>query len=246
MTAGGRAGSPFSLLDRLFPAACVICGEALPPADPPLCRRCGLRLPAMAPPHCRRCGATATACGARSGCGECSDWDEEAPPCRTPYRMEGRAARVVRALKYGGWTRLAEVMARTMEPDARRLAGDQPAVLVPVPLSPARLRERGFNQAELLAESLSQLTGWTNRPYLRRESGGRSQAGSGRAARQSNVSEVFHAAGDVPARVRILLVDDVVTTGATIRACAGALVGTRAQIVGGVAFARTLPPIHGA
>lgn len=245
MTAGRRADASPSLVDHLFPPACVICGATIAPTRPPLCTRCDLRLPSMATPLCRRCGATATA-AAEGECGECRDWDEGAPRCRTPYRMEGGAARVVRALKYGGWTRLAGSMARSMERDARRLAAGRRVILVPVPLSPARLRERGFNQAELIAARLGSLTGWAVRRWLRRESGGRAQAGSGRSARQTNVSGAFQVNGELQENAPVLLIDDVITTGATIRTCSSALEAGGARVAGAVAFARTLPPIHGA
>lgn len=160
--------------------------------------------------------------------------------------MEGAAARVVRALKYAGWTELADAMAGDMAPGARELAGEEGALLVPVPLAPSRRRERGYNQAELLARSLSGVTGWPARPLLGRRSGGRAQAVLGRAGRRDNVSGAFRLVHGSGAADRVLLVDDVVTTGATVRACAAALETGGLRPVGAVAFARTLPPLHGA
>lgn len=157
--------------------------------------------------------------------------------------MEGDAARLVRALKFGGWHALAGPMGRAMVPVARRLVGrGRPAGLVPVPLAAARRRERGFNQAGLLADAVSRAAGWPVRRVLARRPGGRRQARLGRRRRTSNVRGRFVVAGDV-ARDRelpLLIVDDVLTTGATAGACATALRTEEFRVLGAVAFARAL------
>lgn len=248
-----RAGG---LLDRLFPPACVVCGATVAPGGPPLCGPCRTRLPHMAPPRCPRCGATAAGRGEGPGCGECDDWEERTPPCRTPCRMEGVAARLVRSLKYAGWTELAPFMAAMMAPSARALT-PHGAALVPVPLTASRLRERGYNQADLLARALSRVTGWPVLELLRRSGNPRTQALLRRGERRMNVSGAFEPmssgswnasgrAGSGAGRERVLLVDDVITTGATVQACSAALMEGGCRPVGAVAFARTLPPLHGA
>lgn len=160
--------------------------------------------------------------------------------------MEGDAARLVRALKFGRWFALAVPMGRAMAPAARRLveAGASPR-LVPVPLSPGRLRERGFNQAERLARSLSTGTGWPVSEELVRRPGGRRQARLGRRARRSNVRGRFALGtpADDPGREPVLLVDDVVTTGATAGACVEALRAGGRRVLGVVSFARALHAI---
>lgn len=158
--------------------------------------------------------------------------------------MEGDAARLVRALKFGRWWALAERMGRALEPAARRLAGAGPALLVPVPLAPARLRERGFNQAELLADGLAAATGWARRPLLRRRPGGRRQARLGRGERARNVQGRFRAAGQVAGETPVVLVDDVLTTGSTAAACCAALAGAGATVAGAVAFAHALDDVE--
>jgi ComF family protein len=100
-----------------------------------------------------------------------------------------------------------------------------PAVLVPVPLHPRRLRERGFNQSELLAQALGRRSGLVVAPEaLVRRKETPPQTGLTAAARRSNVSGAFtvRRRSRVAGRV-VVLVDDVVTTGATARACAAAL-----------------------
>jgi len=270
-----------ALLEALFPPACAVCGRSVDPAarpggggkadlsggaTPPLCPVCRIRLPRMAAPRCRRCGATRYLPDwDPESCPQCFSWPPELRRASAPCRMEGGAERLVHALKFEGHHALAPAMAREMVPEVRRLIpleaerrGRVP-VLVPVPLSPARRRERGFNQAELLARALSARLGWEVRDLLLRRPGGRRQARLGRRERSRNVEGRFRRrssarlpAGEPP---RVLLVDDVITTGATAVACARALAtppsgrapGTAVatiEVNGVVAFARALQPIE--
>lgn len=185
--------------------------------------------------------------------------------------MRHGAADVVRALKYRGWTALADRMGSAMSAPARRVArggdegregtdGGRAPVLVPVPLSPARRRRRGFNQASLLARSLGHETGWPVERALRRVARGRRQARLGRASRRENAPGLFRArapsspdpsrAGETAAgggEVAVV-VDDVVTTGSTAAACAEALRRAGWRPAGAVAFARAVsrpPPGEG-
>ena len=140
-----------------------------------------------------------------------------------------------------------------MAPVARRL-GTEDTVLVPVPLTPARLRERGFNQARLLADGVAAALDWPVEPLLRRAGGDRRQARSGRQERALNVAGAYQV---VPAGVsagaaappdsgrEALVVDDVITTGATITACATALASCGVRCLGAVSFARTPPGTPG-
>jgi predicted amidophosphoribosyltransferase len=136
-------------------------------------------------------------------------------------------------------------MGQLMLPAARRLGGEARPTLVPVPLAPARRRERGFNQADLLAQALSRLTGWTVSPILQRSRGGPALARLGRRQRQQVTAGAY---GLVPGSldrtrtpIRALVVDDVLTTGATAVACAEALDAGGAECLGLVSFARTNP-----
>lgn len=162
--------------------------------------------------------------------------------------MKEGAARLVRALKYSGWTALADRMGPSMAPAARRVAGTgdgaaDPPRLVPVPLAPSRRRRRGFNQARRLARPLGRELGWPVDSALQRRRRGRPQARLGRASRGENVAGAFAASpappggGEPPVAV---IVDDVVTTGATAGACAGALRRAGWRPAGVVAFARAV------
>ncbi len=247
---GVRRGPAGRLLDGLFPPACVLCRRLLGPGRPPLCRLCLHRLPAVAPPFCPRCGATRRLrIPGLDGCPSCRPWPSALGRAAAPYRMEAGAARIVRALKFGGWFALARPMGAAMARAARRVAGDGARpILAPVPLSAGRRRERGFNQAALLARSVSAVLGWPVREPLVRRSGGRRQARLGRRDRFENVRGRFSARaarsgeGDRP----VVLVDDVVTTGATAGACARALRARGRRVLGVAAFARALHGVGGA
>jgi ComF family protein len=143
----------------------------------------------------------------------------------------------VRALKFRGATGVAESMAAQIAAGTPSdlLSG---ATLVPVPLHPKRLRSRGFNQATVLAAALGGRAGLPVADLLVRSGPAAPQAGLHRAERRAGPAGTIATRGRAPARV--LLVDDVVTTGATLAACSAALRRAGAADVSAVTFARTL------
>lgn len=149
---------------------------------------------------------------------------------------EGPARALVGGLKFRGALGLADPMAALMAAAAppERLGG----ALVPVPLHPARRRKRGFNQAEQLAVALGRRTGLEVVDCLVRGGSNLRQVGRDRAARLAGPGRSVRACGLVPARA--VLVDDVMTTGATLAACAAALRAAGSEEVSALVFARTL------
>jgi predicted amidophosphoribosyltransferase len=151
-----------------------------------------------------------------------------------PVAYEGPGRDLVRALKFRGALALAREMAALAVASAPD--GLLRGALVPVPLHPVRLRRRGFNQAAVLADAIGRITGLAPADCLGRGGSRAPQVGRSRGARLAGP------AGSIEARARVppaaLLVDDVVTTGATIAACATALRAAGAAEVGAIAFAR--------
>lgn len=234
------------VFDALFPPVCLVCGDGLSPGDDPLCPLCRHRLPRVPGPRCRRCGATRQLeLPGAAGCAECAGWDGAVRRAVAPCLMEGAAARLVRALKFGGWRAAARPMAAAMVSVARKVAPPDGGVLVPVPLTRARLRERGFDQAELLARGMASELGWPVRGLLVRRPGGRRQARLGRTERRENVRNRFRMRSDaVPPTRPVLLVDDVLTTGATASECCRALAEAGADVAGVVTFVRSLQSLE--
>ena len=154
-------------------------------------------------------------------------------------RYAGPAESVVHALKYRGWSHLAELCAVSMaEPLAERARSLD--AIVPVPLHRARHRERGFNQSVLLARALGDRLALPVVESLARSRPTRSQVGLGRAARKQNVDGAFAAASGVRPGAAMALVDDVATSGATLAAAAATLIAAGASRVVAVTFALAL------
>jgi len=137
--------------------------------------------------------------------------------------FEGATRSLIHALKYEARTSLAVVLADLAAPVALAAFGGPPDAVTPVPLHPVRLRERGFNQSELLAELLAESLGVPAITTLRRVRHTGAQAKLARRDRLAISAADFEPAGGAVGVGRVLLVDDVVTTGATLSAAAQAL-----------------------
>ncbi len=231
-----------AFLDILLPPSCLGCSSRLVGVDPHqvLCGACHLRLVPPPAPRCSRCDhPLGTRREGPHPCRECLEWPGVLVEARAGTELNPAAHRLVHALKYQGWRRAAGPMARVM---ADRLSDlPQDLLLVPVPTTPQRLRKRGYNQARLLAEALAQRLDRPCVDALERRGSGPSQVALHPSQRRTNVNHVFEAsrAPQVAGRP-VLLVDDVLTTGATACAAARVLEEARASRVLLIVFARAL------
>jgi ComF family protein len=228
------------VLDLVLPPRCPSCREIVT-SDGSFCVACWARLDFLTAPLCACCGlpfAYAAADGAL--CGACLADPPAFDRARAAVRYDDASSGLVLALKYADRTQLARPMARLM---ARAVpAADSSLVVVPVPLHPRRLRQRLFNQAVLLARPLARHWRATLLPdALERRRDTPPTRGLSRAARLRNVAGAIalspRAAGRLAGR-DVLLVDDVMTTGATVDACARQLRRAGARNIDVVTFAR--------
>jgi ComF family protein len=221
-------------LDLFFPQKCLGCGKEVGL----LCRRCQLSLPRILPPICPKCGRPQL-----SGiiCPGCIGWQNNIDGIRSPFKFEGLMRQAVYQFKYKNLRTLAKPLSELLEKYLTRypLPGE---VLVPVPLHHKRLKERGYNQSTLLAEELSKLLKLpvvdnclVRVKYILPQAQTKSLD-----ERLANVHQAFSCLNSRLQNARILLVDDVSTSGATLDACASALKAAGAISIWGIALSREL------
>lgn len=204
-----------STLNWIYPPQCALCSRI---GEPPVCGVClsEMRpLPALSEPSA----------------------DDVLSFRLSAFEYDGRAAQAVRRLKYSRATSLAPFMADAVKTAAYEADLSEGRIIVPVPIHWRRRCTRGFNQAELLSEAFPRALVHTN--LLLRTRATPSQAGLNADQRRRNLNGAFRVTASANG-LRILLVDDVLTTGQTGRECAKALIAAGAIDVGLVTFAAEL------
>ena len=227
------------LLALLFPPACAACGELLED-ERPFCALCALATEPVPLPGCGRCGEPVEEVGP---CARC----RRAPPpfvsAHAAFVHTGPLARAIHRFKYEGHSGLALPLARALATEAAPwldpVSRSRPS-LVPIPLHRGRLLRRGYDQAALLTRALARTTRLPMQPgLLHRIRATRRQVGLTEAERIENLHRAFAVRGPVPPGP-LVLVDDVLTTGATARAASAALREAGARLVYVLTLARAV------
>jgi ComF family protein len=229
----------------LLPPRCLLCHGAASTRGRDLCGPCETELPWLVAP-CARCGLPRgpleTAASLDAGCARCrGSWQSHAA-CHAPLLYEFPLNEVLHALKYHGALAHARVLGTLLAESVMRagVAGGVESV-VPMPLHTSRLVERGFNQSLELARFVgAALRVELDLHALERSRATEPQVGLPRAARSANVRGAFVADASRVTQRHVALVDDVVTTGATVAAAAGALLEAGARRVDVWCVARAL------
>ena len=235
-------------LSALFPPRCGGCGQF---SEPVFCERCAPLLLTIEAPCCGCCGRAFDPLARDAEmCARCREYPPAFEKARACWVFEGPPREAIHQFKYNRRFALGARLARAMRDTAaaRALLLDwQPQFLVPVALHGSRARARGFNQSELLSRDLGAIFGVPALDVLRRTRRTPPQVGLRLQARRRNVRDAFtvdealwNAHG--LAGARIVLIDDVFTTGATLNECARVLRAAGAQTVGALTIARQQRP----
>jgi ComF family protein len=223
------------LSDVIFPPTCVHCralvendGRCDGHAFRHLCVRCAAQLDYVQPPHCTTCGHPfyGVVEGERM-CVKCEGLDPAFGEGRTAVLFKGPARALVIELKYHRGLHVLDDMAEIFRRSPQLIANVRGALLVPVPLHPRKARDRGYNQAILLAQALARAAGGGTcvEPLLRRVVDTGTQTALDRRTRMANLKNAFALAPGAalnPA-LHYILIDDVFTTGSTLNSCARTL-----------------------
>jgi ComF family protein len=234
-------------LDLVLPSACLTCDA--PVAEPgQLCPDCFRQTAFITEPLCPRCGAPfqhARQSGEAAVCPSCLAMPPEFGRARAAFRYDAQSRRIILPFKHGDRTDLARALAPHMVRAGAALLAEA-GLLVPVPLHRRRLFARRYNQSGLLAHAIGRLCGLPVAvDALRRV---RATAPLGRKSAHERAAEMADAITIRPGREariagrRVLLIDDVLTTGATANACARALHAAGAVSVDVLAAARPPDP----
>lgn len=211
------------LVSLFYPAFCAVCSGIIAPGEY-LCGVCAESAPRLRPPFCAKCSQPfAGAISDIFTCANCQDRVLHFDAAISAYRSRGVVRQIMHDFKYNHQVHLRHVLARWLADTLEdpRLAGRRFDLIVPVPLHPARKRERGFNQAELLARALSRSCGIHLHSALQRIRYTTTQTRFDRAERMENLKGAFRLRrGSDVQDLRVLLVDDVLTTGSTLSECA--------------------------
>jgi len=224
-----------AIVSLFFPPSCPVCGKE---GGSGICPTCMKGIRPIQPPLCTLCGAPfVSAALAEHLCGGCMKSERSFSIARSAGLYEGTLLEAIHLLKYRGRTPLARPLASILAVTVDCAGYD---IITPVPLHRKRLQERGFNQSLLLARYLAKVARLSlDYVNLRRIRATAPQTGLQGRERRGNVKGAFSVKNSAPfTGKRVLLVDDVYTTGATVTECSGVLKAAGAREVGVLTLAR--------
>jgi len=222
----------WTTIDWLFPPTCGGCNKM----GVRWCSKCQQSTKLIEAPICEQCGQHMSTSGL---CARCREFSSQITAIRSWAVFEGPIRQAIHRIKYHQDLALASVFANSLGKFFRDQLNWQIDIIVPVPLSRARKKQRGYNQAALLAKPLAwELESPYQNKALKRVVDTRSQIGLSLIERRVNVADVFRAS-PIAANKSILIIDDVATSGSTLEACADALNQAGAKVVYGLTLART-------
>jgi ComF family protein len=215
-----------ALASLFYPPLCAVCSVPVG-HDEYLCAECGDKAPRIKPPFCATCSEPFQGSITESfSCANCAHRVLHFTAAVAAYRSRGIVRKIIHDFKYGKQLHLRHVigdwLAETLGDP--RLHGRRFDLVIPVPLHPTRKRERGFNQAELLADALSARANLPAHNALERIRYTTTQTAFDRSERMENLHNAFRLRKNADVRgLRVLLIDDVLTTGSTLSECARVL-----------------------
>jgi ComF family protein len=243
-----RSGT--AVTEIVFPARCALCRDFLgDEPSHPFCMNCLSGFLLLEPPYCSRCGTPfADPKGEDHLCGECLSRTPPFSIARSLGRYDERLMSAIHSFKYGGKIQTGVALGEMM---ARRIYSGISirdfSLIIPIPLHPKRLRERGFNQSLILARQIARGQSLpVDYRSLERAIDTAPQTALKKTERSRNVKGAFIVNNrDAVKGKKILLVDDVLTTGSTVRECARILLASGAEDVAVLTLARAVYDTHG-
>lgn len=229
------------LISLFYPALCAVCRQSIEP-DEYLCGDCRDKAPQIKAPYCAKCSEPfAGAITSSFTCANCANRVLHFDSAVAAYRSRGVVRTLIHQFKYGRERHLCHPIARWLSASLEdpRLRGRRFDCIIPVPLHRARERERGFNQALLLAELFCAEHQLRLNPLLERVRYTTTQTAFDRAERMENLHNAFRLRKNASVRgLRVLLIDDVLTTGSTLSECSRILTAGGALSVHAATAAR--------